>query len=88
MMWTKAFWKGAAERSIKTFFQTLVATATVGIGADVIVGIQDVSWQFIGSASLFAAVLSIATSIGNADFTAGVISDKPVSQGVSPIHRL
>lgn len=66
MIWTKAFWKGAGERAVKTFFQTFVAL----IGTSAVI-LQDVDWLFIGSGSTLAAILSLATSIGNADFTAG-----------------
>ena len=66
MIWTKAFWKGAGERAIKTFFQTFVAL----IGTSAVI-VQDVDWLFVGSGSVLATILSLATSIGNADFTAG-----------------
>jgi hypothetical protein len=66
MLWTKEFWKGAGERAIKTFFQTFVAVA--GTSAAVL---QDVDWLFVLSGSALASLLSLATSIGNADFTAG-----------------
>lgn len=72
MLWTKAFWQGAGERAIKTFFQTLVAaTAALGItsGASTV---GEVAWLTVLSISLLASALSVATSIGNADFTAGV----------------
>lgn len=71
MIWTLAFWKGAAERAIKTFFQTFVAL----IGTTAVI-VQEVEWPIVVSGSILAAVLSVATSIGNADFTAG--TDKPV----------
>lgn len=70
MIWTKAFWKGAAERAIKTFFQTFVAL----IGTSAIL-VQDVNWPVIASGSVLATILSIATSIGNADFTSGDSSE-------------
>ena len=66
MIWTKAFWKGAAERGVKTFFQTSVAT--IGISAVVI---QDVDFLVVASTAGLATILSLATSIGNADFVAG-----------------
>lgn len=66
MIWTKAFWKGAGERAIKTFFQTFVAL--VGTTA---VFVQDVEWLLVVSGSILATILSVATSIGNASFTAG-----------------
>lgn len=74
MIWTKKFWKGAAERGIKTFFQTGVAVAIAIVGADAVgisAGLFDVAWQDVLSVSALATVLSVATSLGNADFTAG-----------------
>lgn len=66
MIWTKQFWKGAGERAIKTFFQTFVAL--VGTTA---VLVQEVDWTLVVSGSVLATILSVATSIGNAEFTAG-----------------
>lgn len=69
-MWTAAFWRGAAERAVKTAAQTAVATigvAAVGEG----VGIADVHWVTVASVTALATVLSVITSIGNADFVAG-----------------
>jgi Putative lactococcus lactis phage r1t holin len=64
-MMTREFWKGAGERAIKTFFQSLVAL----IGTTSL--IQNVDWAVVISGSVLATLLSLATSIGNADFTAG-----------------
>lgn len=79
-MLTTAFWKGAAERAIKTFFQTFVAvigaaevSSTVGVSA----GLGDVGWGNVLSVSALAALLSLATSIGNASFTAGAPEVEP-----------
>lgn len=70
-MWTKAFWKGLGERAIKTFFQSgVAASVTAGIASGVS-GVQEVNWLAIGSIALLATALSVATSIGNADFTSG-----------------
>ena len=66
MIWSKAFLRGAGERAIKTWFQTLVAL----IGTSAVI-LQDVDWLYILSGATLAAVLSLATSVGNADFTAG-----------------
>jgi hypothetical protein len=66
MIWTKAFWQGAAERAIKTAAQTLVALLAVST-----TGLIGVDWAGAGSVVALAAILSVVTSIGNADFTAG-----------------
>lgn len=66
MIWSKAFLQGLGERALKTFFQTLVAL----IGTSAVV-LTDVDWTLVLSGSLLATILSMATSIGNADFTAG-----------------
>jgi hypothetical protein len=65
MIWTKSFWKGAAERAIKTFFQTFVAL----IGTAVV--IADVDWVTVASGSVLATLLSVATSIAQPEFVAG-----------------
>lgn len=66
MLWTTAFWRGAGERAIKTFAQTFVAL----YGATLL-PIVELPWPVLLGTSATAALLSIATSIGNADFTAG-----------------
>lgn len=75
-MWTASFWKGAGERAIKTFFQTFVAL----IGTSAVL-VQDVNWLMIVSGSVLATILSLATSIGNADFTAGKSTDAAIFTG-------
>lgn len=72
-IWTKAFWKGAGDRAIKTFFQTFVAVVVAGVGADAVgasAGILEVSWLDALSVAALATLLSIATAVGNADNTA------------------
>lgn len=66
MIWTKAFWKGAAERGVKTFAQTAVGFFIVGT-----TGLLDLEWVSLVSVSGAAAIASLLTSIGNADFVAG-----------------
>lgn len=64
-MFSLAFWKGAAERGIKTFVQATVA------GLIVSAPIVEQPWLIALGLGATAAVFSLATSIGNADFTAG-----------------
>lgn len=66
MLWTKSFWKGAAERSIKTFCQTAVGYFVVGT-----TGLLTLDFVNLASVSGAAALASLLTSIGNADFVAG-----------------
>ena len=73
MIWTIAFWKGAAERALKTFVQTFVASLLAAVGS--IVTVWEVPWvtSLCGALgiALMATFLSVATSLGNAEFTAG-----------------
>lgn len=66
MLWTKAFWRGAAERGIKTGAQTLAAYFVIGT-----TGVLDFEWLPALSITGAAIVASLLTSIGNADFVAG-----------------
>jgi hypothetical protein len=68
VIWTKAFWKGAAERAIKTAAQSLAGVFVAGVAIldiDVSAGLQ------IAATITLASLL---TSIGNADFVAGEFS--------------
>ncbi|QJD50007.1 holin [Microbacterium phage Rasovi] len=87
MIWTKAFWKGAAERAFNAFWQTFAAVLSVVVGGELIpaVGIEGVSWLTALSASAVAAILSLAKSFGNADFTAGTAVARV--EVISPIER-
>lgn len=78
MMWTADFWKGAGERALKTFLQTFVAVVVAGVGAEAVgvtAGLLDVSWLDALSVAALATVLSIATSVGNSDFTTGTTNN-------------
>ncbi len=75
MITTAAFWKGAAERALKTFVQTFIAALLTMVGT--IASAWDVPWltsiwTALGLA-LMATFLSLATSVGNAGFTAGAV---------------
>lgn len=66
MIWTKEFWKGAAERAIKTFAATLAALLSASG-----IGILDVDWGQALSVSGLATLVSFLIAVGNANFTAG-----------------
>ena len=63
MIWTVGFWKGVAERAVKTAAQTAVAFFVVGE-----TGVADVDWATIGGISLVAAIVSVLTSLASAPF--------------------
>ena len=72
-MLTKKFWKGAGERALKTFLQTSIASLMAVAGSAATA--WEISWlnttyDALG-VGLLAAILSVGTSVGNADFTAG-----------------
>jgi hypothetical protein len=76
MIWTADFWKGAGERALKTFVQTFLASLIAAVGAAT--SAWDVPWGYglkgaLGVA-LLATFFSVATSIGNTDFTAGKVA--------------
>jgi hypothetical protein len=72
-MFSKQFWKGAAERAVKTVAQTAVAYFVIGT-----TGILDIDWVALGSVAAAAGIASLLTSIGNADFVAGKDKDTVV----------
>lgn len=59
-MWTKDFWRDAAERAIKTFAQVLAGFLVAGT-----TGILDVDWVQGGSVAAVAALVSVLTSIAS-----------------------
>lgn len=79
MIWTKEFWKGFGERAIKTAAQALVAA--IGTAGGDALGLWDVSWNAVLSMAALTTLLSMLTSIVNADFTAGVPKPDPFLAG-------
>lgn len=70
MIWTAAFWKGAAERAIKTGAQALAALLAAGS-----TGLLDVDWGNALSVAGLAIVASVVTSIANPTFVSGDTSE-------------
>lgn len=74
-MWSKQFWKDAAERGVKTAAQTLILL-WVSDGA---LDLFQVNWQEATGVALGSVALSLLTSIGSASFgdrgTASVVSE-------------
>ncbi|MFK4781307.1 holin [Lactococcus petauri] len=67
-MFTKSFLKDTAERAIKTFAQSFVASLAVGTG------LLDVDWLNALSIAGLATVISVFTSIGS-----GTVGDQSAS---------
>jgi len=66
MIWTTDFWRGAAERAIKTVAQSLVAV--IGVAGT---GLMDVDWVAALSVAAAAGLASLLTSLSSAEFVAG-----------------
>jgi len=58
----KGFWKYALLRALRTICQTAISTIAV-FSTGEIVGITDVNWWLVASASVLAGILSILTSV-------------------------
>lgn len=65
-MTTRAFWTAAAERATKTIAQA--AIALIGTSA---LGILDVDWQAVASASALAGIVSLLTSVASSGVGGG-----------------
>lgn len=85
MITTAAFWKGALERLVKTFIQAFLAAAMVGVGSDIAgVGLTDLNWMGALNIAGLAALISLATSVLNAQFVAGVPAPQPLPPAPGP----
>ena len=79
---TPEFWRGAFERATKTFCQSLLAVLTTGV-----VGILDVDWPGSLSAAALATLVSLLTSVSQAEFTAGTPADEYQGKHEAPDPR-
>lgn len=83
-MWTVAWWKDVAERSVRTFAASLVGWVTV---AGSTVGFEDVNWIRGLSISAIATLVTILLSIsthgvtGNGPSFTSVYKDKESKDG-------
>lgn len=81
-LWTRAFWKGAAERAIKSFGQGALAAGVLVKGADAagagVVSTDAATWGAALAFGLATALLSVLTSIANPSFVAGEPPVTPV----------
>lgn len=68
-MWTLLFWKGLAERAVRTFAQVLGAALAIS-GAD---GLTSGDWTAALELGLLASLLSVLTSLA-----AGLLDTDPV----------
>lgn len=79
-LWTKAFWKGAAERAIKTFAQAFLAVFGVGTAVEVTGSTLNAeTWYLAAISGAAAAALSLFMSLANTDFVAGTTVTVPAS---------
>jgi hypothetical protein len=62
-VWTKAFWKAAAERGIKTAAQSLILAWPVGDG---LLNVLNVDWELGAGVAGGGFLLSILTSLVSA----------------------
>lgn len=66
-MFTKKFWKAAAERSVATAGQAVLAV----IGVDQVVNAFELDWVTLGGVAAGGAFLSLVKSIAVGKFTDG-----------------
>lgn len=75
MIWTKAFWMGAGERGLKTFVQVFIAVLGLATFTPEHVitpaGFTQMPWATAALTATVATVLSLWTSLGASQFTAG-----------------
>lgn len=58
----KLFWKATAIRAIRTVCQTAISTIAV-FSTGEIVGVANVNWWLVASASILAGIVSVLTSV-------------------------
>jgi hypothetical protein len=66
-MWTRAFWKGTAERAVSTAAQAGLAVVGADTAAEML-GFDSFQapWLYVGSVALGGAILSVGKSLAAA----------------------
>lgn len=76
-MWSLKWWGDVGERAVRTAAQTAVALLVTGDNA---LGLLDIGWVELGSASGGAALVSILTSVATHSVTGNGPSFKSVNK--------
>jgi len=59
MLTSKTFWSSSIDRALRTFAQTALAL----LGTSQVISTIEVDWLEVGGVSLFAAILSVLSSV-------------------------
>lgn len=80
VLFTRRWWAAAGVRALKTFAQTFVAT----VGTAFV--LSDVNWKLVVSASILAAILSLATSLAGLPELERDVSEIQLLKNFEPVE--